>query len=943
MNQLFADPSKIQFPPTTEGVHYPSVEFPVPPDVIFDPHGRLFCIVCHTILSHSENNVLQHIHGKRHAKNNLRVTGGNIHFKNAIRRCYVKAVEKQYSNLHSPGPNGCRANAHIVSPYPSVHIPPDFIVPNMSPQKNEGESVPPTLNTTDPTSLGEILNGSAFDKSVQPSTKSSDSPTQQEASLNTGNAKKTQKIGPPLNEKEKKEKIKEERLKFAKKVLEEAKLDSNEFIQQLLSDNSGSDGSEDDRCSDGSASEAMRQNYSARRRSELSFEYKAPPGPDLTFDAMAPETQREDHTARMHEAFSSLTRDHVVVSLDKENETDSKSASSSQFISFKVKKGEETGIRGFGLRRKQWISQNNWIVLHDENGEELPPWLLSRTETENVLFSADSSIALHFEILQFAEFVSPTNDEIQARNEVFIMVESITKKLWPDSSVQVFGSVATDLALPSSDVDIAVMGTPKGGSIDELEQLANAVRNISGFAKRVQVINAKVPLVKIISRSTGMNCDICVGVDNGVSNVPRIKEFLRQYPALRPLLLVIKCFLRQRGLNDVYTGGFGSYALLLMIVSYLQMLPYNFPRSKLNLGAQLQQFFELYGKLWNPCLAGLQIRDGGMYYDKFERYGTSPGETSRFSIEDPNDLSNEIARNSFNVVRLRRAFLTASGSLIRWRRDDGSNDPTPLGTLIFTEREFLNRRKVVIEDLSRKQIEIFRENVKEKHWNQSDRTRTYGSARQTDVAAQVKIADGNVRPNGVGVHDINGVPLLPGTENSCLLDHKPRGSKRRSDMHPVLAADVHNNPEPGGPTSRMEAPNRLSNVFVSNARVPSNFSRMEQVNPVSESLFPVPLTLGVDMVQGASSNVMHGPSSTCIYDGNTMFAPSGVAFSSGFPSSGVAPFTADAPPAEKRSNRRGPSRDVHKTARRGGDIIRKSHRRGGKRLGVRKPRRQNFR
>jgi non-canonical poly(A) RNA polymerase PAPD5/7 len=35
--------------------------------------------------------------------------------------------------------------------------------------------------------------------------------------------------------------------------------------------------------------------------------------------------------------------------------------------------------------------------------------------------------------------------------------------------------------------------------------------------------------------------------------------------------MVLKQFLLQRDLNEVYTGGIGSYSLILMIVSFLQV------------------------------------------------------------------------------------------------------------------------------------------------------------------------------------------------------------------------------------------------------------------------------------------------------------------------------------------------------------------------------------
>jgi len=46
---------------------------------------------------------------------------------------------------------------------------------------------------------------------------------------------------------------------------------------------------------------------------------------------------------------------------------------------------------------------------------------------------------------------------------------------------------------------------------------------------------------------------------------------VQEFPALPFLILVLKQFLYQRDLNDVYTGGLGSYSLILLIVSFFQV------------------------------------------------------------------------------------------------------------------------------------------------------------------------------------------------------------------------------------------------------------------------------------------------------------------------------------------------------------------------------------
>ena len=50
-----------------------------------------------------------------------------------------------------------------------------------------------------------------------------------------------------------------------------------------------------------------------------------------------------------------------------------------------------------------------------------------------------------------------------------------------------------------------------------------------------------------------------------------LQELLQQYPCLDKLVLVLKQFLLQRHLNEVFVGGLGSYCLTLMVVAQLQV------------------------------------------------------------------------------------------------------------------------------------------------------------------------------------------------------------------------------------------------------------------------------------------------------------------------------------------------------------------------------------
>lgn len=82
---------------------------------------------------------------------------------------------------------------------------------------------------------------------------------------------------------------------------------------------------------------------------------------------------------------------------------------------------------------------------------------------------------------------------------------------------------------------------------------------------------ASVPIVKLTDRETEIKVDISFNMNNGVKSAELIKTFKRQFPALEKLVMVLKQFLLQRDLNEVFTGGISSYSLILMTISFLQV------------------------------------------------------------------------------------------------------------------------------------------------------------------------------------------------------------------------------------------------------------------------------------------------------------------------------------------------------------------------------------
>lgn len=166
---------------------------------------------------------------------------------------------------------------------------------------------------------------------------------------------------------------------------------------------------------------------------------------------------------------------------------------------------------------------------------------------------------------------------------------------------------------------------------------------------------ASVPIIKLTDKATEIKVDISFNMSNGVKSADLIKTFKQEYPVLTKLVYVLKQFLLERDLNEVFTGGISSYSLILMVISFLQLHPRPEKFNSTNcLGVLLIEFFELYGRKFNYMQTGIRVKDGGCYINKEEMQkemvdGHRP---SLLCIEDPLTPSNDIGRSSYGVLQV---------------------------------------------------------------------------------------------------------------------------------------------------------------------------------------------------------------------------------------------------------------------------------------------------
>ncbi|XP_060948819.1 terminal nucleotidyltransferase 4A [Limanda limanda] len=341
----------------------------------------------------------------------------------------------------------------------------------------------------------------------------------------------------------------------------------------------------------------------------------------------------------------------------------------------------------------------NYLLSNCTNGNYGSDWTPWKTRTYN-----PGVLGLHEEVMDFYNFMSPRPEEAAMRKEVVNRIEMIIKELWPTADVQIFGSFSTGLYLPTSDIDLVVFGKWERPPLQELEQALRKHNVAEPFSIKV-LDKAAVPIIKLTDQETEVKVDISFNVETGVRAASFIKDYVKKYPVLPYLIFVLKQFLLQRDLNEVFTGGISSYSLILMVISFLQLHPRIDARNPTeNLGVLLIEFFELYGRHFNYLKTGIRIKNGGAYVLKEEimKSMTNGYRPSMLCIEDPLLPGNDVGRGSYGAMHVKQvfdyAYTVLSHAVSPLARSYPNKDcESTLGRIIRLTQEVIDYREWIIK------------------------------------------------------------------------------------------------------------------------------------------------------------------------------------------------------------------------------------------------------
>lgn len=205
-----------------------------------------------------------------------------------------------------------------------------------------------------------------------------------------------------------------------------------------------------------------------------------------------------------------------------------------------------------------------------------------------------------------------------------------------------------------------------------MNKLAKVLLKNDNYEAINVIRSAKVPLIKLVESSTGYNFDISFNKLDGVKQIKEIRKALSYYPEMKYLTVLLKCFLKQRDLNETYTGGVGSFLLFCLILTFLREIRREYIEQdreddipKILLSEYVLKFMEFYA---NFDVANNQIivAEGGAIVEKYVK-------DHQFSVISPQEATHDIGGAAFKVKEVFGVFKNRFHFLTNYNFKEGES------------------------------------------------------------------------------------------------------------------------------------------------------------------------------------------------------------------------------------------------------------------------------
>ncbi|KAJ6115108.1 hypothetical protein N7486_000886 [Penicillium sp. IBT 16267x] len=345
----------------------------------------------------------------------------------------------------------------------------------------------------------------------------------------------------------------------------------------------------------------------------------------------------------------------------------------------------------------------NAIRSANQSAPEQNPWV---NYLAPVKVAGDAAGHLDAEIRALDRYLAPSLSEQNQITQVSTEIKSLLEPVAPQIP-QIIGSHYTGLALAHSDLNFLLPSedlprsrhNPRGPSatrpkvrdahVSLLRQVESTLKNSPIFTGQVHWSTKGRPVLEARHRPTGILLRFHCG-ERVPPTTRYIRDYLVEYPALRPLYTGARALLESRGLFGPTQASITPEALAMLIVAFVKMNHGRYPEPG-RLGDQFLDFLRLYGTDINLQSVGVAVNPPGFFGAEILRLATGEDANSayrrgqrsligakrtaavkgnspmdrRLCVQDPTHFMNDLGRSCTRTPELQNAFNVAHERLSR--------------------------------------------------------------------------------------------------------------------------------------------------------------------------------------------------------------------------------------------------------------------------------------
>ena len=269
---------------------------------------------------------------------------------------------------------------------------------------------------------------------------------------------------------------------------------------------------------------------------------------------------------------------------------------------------------------------------------------------------------LKLDLIDFMNYVHARNAKLESTLQKInsLIEKSVLESLGKEYQLHMYGSRATKLCLPWSDIDYVISYT-KNNYIDPLKILYDYLYTIPErfFIDMKYIPGASIPVLKIFTNNEYHKISLDISMENqehhGEECVNYIKNKIKEFEVLTPITFALKTILQKAFLNDPYKGGLSSYGVILLIINFLNVQNKRGNDISMNsLGKLFYDILYYYGfehDVSNPIILDDKTDlDKVYFFHQFHIY------KKEFILVDPLNIANNVAKNTRQYQNIKLAF-----------------------------------------------------------------------------------------------------------------------------------------------------------------------------------------------------------------------------------------------------------------------------------------------